>query len=79
MTLERSDAASDYHMLTGVQKAQLGVVANLAYEFTPSQRLTFENFYTHSGRDEGRFFSGDQSRTTPVITRTPGYSSSKKA
>ena len=52
------DAASDYHMLTGVQKAQLGIVANLSYQFSTNQRITFENFYTHSGRDEGRFFSG---------------------
>jgi hypothetical protein len=52
------EALSDYHMQTGSQKAQLGIVANLAYEFMPSQRMTFENFYTHSGRDEGRFFQG---------------------
>ncbi len=52
------DAASDYHMLTGVQRAQLGVVGNLSYQFSPNQRITFENFYTHSGRDEGRFFEG---------------------
>ena len=52
------DTASDYHMLTGVQKAQLGVVANLSYQFSTNQRITFENFYTHSGRDEGRFFEG---------------------
>ena len=52
------DEASDYHMLTGVQKAQLGVVANLSYQFSTNQRITFENFYTHSGRDEGRFFEG---------------------
>jgi hypothetical protein len=52
------EALSDYRMQTGTQRAQLGVVANLAYEFTTSQRITFENFYTHSGRDEGRFFQG---------------------
>jgi hypothetical protein len=52
------EAVSDYHMQTGSQRAQLGIVANLAYEFTTSQRLTFENFYTHSGRDEGRYFQG---------------------
>jgi len=49
---------SPYHILTGTQKAQLGIVGNVAYQFTPSQRLSFENFYTHSGRDEGRFFQG---------------------
>jgi hypothetical protein len=52
------DPTSDYHMLTGVQKAQLGIVANLSYQFTSNQRINFENFYTHSGRDEGRFFEG---------------------
>ncbi len=49
---------SPYHIQTGTQKAQLGIVANIAYQFAPSQRLSFENFYTHSGRDEGRFFQG---------------------
>jgi outer membrane receptor protein involved in Fe transport len=52
------DAASDYHMLTGMQKAQLGIVANFSYQFSTNQRLNFENFYTHSGRDEGRYFEG---------------------
>jgi hypothetical protein len=49
---------SPYHLQTGMQKAQLGIVGNISYQFTPSQRLNFENFYTHSGRDEGRFFQG---------------------
>jgi TonB-dependent receptor len=52
------DATNDYHMLTGSQRAQLGVVANVSYQFAPSHRITLENFYTHSGRDEGRFFQG---------------------
>ena len=52
------EAASDYSMQTGTQRAQLGMVGNLSYQFTPSQRISFENFYTHSGRDEGRFFQG---------------------
>ena len=30
----------------------------LAYQFTPNQRLSFENFYTHTGHDEGRIFEG---------------------
>jgi TonB-dependent receptor len=54
-TLENT---SPYHILSGYQRAQLGIVGNLSYQFTPSQRLNFENFYTHSGRDEGRFFQG---------------------
>jgi hypothetical protein len=52
------DATSDYQIQTGTQKAQLGIVGNLSYQFAPSQRVTFENFYTHSGRDEGRLFEG---------------------
>jgi TonB-dependent receptor len=53
------DATSDYAMQTGTQKAQLGVVANVAYQLTSNHRLGVENFFTHSGRDEGRFFEGD--------------------
>jgi hypothetical protein len=52
------DATSDYHIQTGSQKAQLGIVGNVAYQFNPNQRISIENFYTHSGRDEGRFFEG---------------------
>jgi hypothetical protein len=54
----RLDATSNYQMQSGTQRAQLGIVGNLSYQFNPSQRLNFENFYTHSGRDEGRFFEG---------------------
>jgi outer membrane receptor protein involved in Fe transport len=54
-TLENT---SPLNIQTGTQRAQLGIVGNIAYQFTPSQRLSFENFYTHSGRDEGRFFQG---------------------
>lgn len=52
------EALSDYHLQTGTQKAQIGVVGNLSYQFTPNHRVTLENFYTHSGRDEGRTFQG---------------------
>jgi outer membrane receptor protein involved in Fe transport len=52
------EAVSDYHIRTGSQKAQLGAVVNLAYEFSPYNRVSLENFYTHSGRDEGRVFEG---------------------
>ena len=57
-TTDELEDTSDYHIQTGTQKAQLGIVGNLSYQFTPSQRITFENFYTHSGRDEGRTFQG---------------------
>jgi outer membrane receptor protein involved in Fe transport len=52
------EAVTDYDFQTGVQKAQLGAVVNAAYQFTPNHRLAVENFYTHTGRDEGRFFEG---------------------
>jgi hypothetical protein len=52
------EAVNDYAMQTGTQRAQVGIVGNLSYQFSPSQRLTVENFYTHSGRDEGRVFEG---------------------
>jgi TonB-dependent receptor len=52
------EAVSNYQMQYGTQKAQLGAVANIAYQFSSSNRLAFENFYSHSGRDEGRFFEG---------------------
>jgi TonB-dependent receptor len=52
------EAVSDYQMQYGTQKAQLGIVGNLAYQFTPTHRISIENFYSHSGRDEGRFFEG---------------------
>jgi hypothetical protein len=52
------EALSDYALQYGTQKAQLGVVGNLAYQFTTNHRLSIENFYTHSGRDEGRHYEG---------------------
>jgi TonB dependent receptor/Carboxypeptidase regulatory-like domain len=52
------EPVSDYSLQTGTQKAQLGIVGNVAYQFAPSHRLSFENFYSHSGRDEGRYFEG---------------------
>jgi outer membrane receptor protein involved in Fe transport len=52
------EPVSDYVLQTGTQKAQLGIVGNVAYQFAPSQRIAVENFYSHSGRDEGRYFQG---------------------
>ncbi len=52
------EAVSDYDIQYATQKAQIGAVANLAYELSTNHRLSFENFYTHSGRDEGRYFEG---------------------
>ena len=52
------EAVSDYDMQYGTQKAQLGGVFNVAYQFNPNNRIAVENFYSHSGRDEGRSFEG---------------------
>ncbi len=52
------EAVSDYRIQTGTQKAQLGGVGNIAYQFNGNNRLAWENFYSHTGRDEGRYFEG---------------------
>jgi hypothetical protein len=52
------EAVSDYSMQYATQRAQLGAVANLSYQFNTNNRLALENFYSHSGRDEGRLFEG---------------------
>ena len=52
------EPVTDYAFQTGTQRAQLGIVGNFAYQFSPSHRVSFENFFTHSGRDEGRAFEG---------------------
>lgn len=52
------EAVSDYDIRYGTQRAQIGAVANLSYQLTTNHRVSFENFYTHSGRDEGRTFEG---------------------
>ena len=57
-SVEDLEAVSNYDMHYGTQRAQLGMVGNLAYQFNSNNRLAFENFYSHSGRDEGRFFEG---------------------
>ena len=52
------EPVTDYAFETGTQRAQLGIVGNIAYQFNTSHRLSIDNFYTHSGKDEGRFFEG---------------------
>ncbi|MCC6992212.1 MAG: carboxypeptidase regulatory-like domain-containing protein, partial [Acidobacteria bacterium] len=52
------EAVSDYEIEYGTQRAQIGGVANLAYQLTTNHRVSLENFYTHSGKDEGRSFQG---------------------
>ena len=36
----------------------LGAVGNVAYQFTPNHRLSFDNFFTHLGTDQTRRFEG---------------------
>ncbi len=36
----------------------IGGVGNIAYQFSPNQRLSFENFLTHVGTNETRMFEG---------------------
>ena len=43
---------SDYDFRIASRRSNVGGVANVSYQFTPVQRLSVENFYTHSGRDE---------------------------
>ena len=44
---------------TGTQKAQLGVVGNVAYQFSPNHRAARrELLHATAGRDEGRIFEG---------------------
>jgi TonB-dependent receptor len=57
-SIDDLEAVSDYRMQFGTQKAQLGAVGNIAYQFTSNHRLALENFYSHSGKDEGRLFEG---------------------
>ena len=40
------------------QVGTIGGVANFAYQFTPNQRLYFDNFFTHVGTNETRMFEG---------------------
>lgn len=60
------EAVTDYDFQVGTQKAQTGAVLNLGYQFNPAHRMTFENFYTHSGRDEGRVFEGPNTENNLV-------------
>jgi len=57
-SIDDLEAVSNYRMKYGTERAQLGAVANLAYQFTGNHRVAVENFYSHSGRDEGRSFEG---------------------
>lgn len=47
-----------YDFETTEQSGTVGAVGNVAYQFTPNQRLSFDNFYTHVGTNETRRFQG---------------------
>jgi len=48
----------DYDFEYATRRSTTGAVGNVSYQFTPTQRVSFENFLTHSGKDEARFYSG---------------------
>ena len=47
-----------YDFETTEQSGTVGAVGNIAYQFSPNQRLSFDNFYTHVGTNETRQFQG---------------------
>ena len=55
---DQLEPVTDYAFQTGTQRAQLGMIGNIAFQFNNTNRVSFENFYTHTGRDEGRIFEG---------------------
>jgi hypothetical protein len=49
---------SDYDFTVASRRASVGGVANISFQMTPTNRLSLENFYTHTGKDEARTFEG---------------------
>ena len=47
-----------YDFETTERSGTVGGVGNIAYQFTPNQRIAFDNFYTHVGTNETRRFQG---------------------
>jgi len=66
-------AFSDYDFRIASRRSNVGGVANVSYQFTPVQRLSVENFYTHSGRDEARTFEGFNSDVGGEIRNARQY------
>ena len=54
--VERFNGPYDFDI--SEQSGVIGGVGNIAYQFTPNQRLSFENFLTHVGTNETRRFEG---------------------
>ena len=61
---------SDYEFQFTTRRANLGAVGNLSYQFNGNNRVSFENFYSHSGRDEARSFEGFNSDINTDIRNT---------
>jgi outer membrane receptor protein involved in Fe transport len=49
---------SDYDFEYATRTATVGAVGNLSVQLTPAHRVTWENFYTHNGKDETRTYEG---------------------
>jgi hypothetical protein len=49
---------SDYQFQFATRRANVGAVGNVSVQPTGAHRFTWENFYTHSGKDETRTFEG---------------------
>ncbi|MCC7034143.1 MAG: TonB-dependent receptor [Acidobacteria bacterium] len=58
---------SDYDFDIATRRASIGAVGNVSLQMTPNQRVTWENFYSHSGRDEARQFEGFNSDINTTI------------
>ena len=54
--IERFNGPYDFEI--SERSGVIGGVGNVAYQFTPNQRLSFENFLTHVGTNETRRFEG---------------------
>ena len=54
--IERFNGPYDFEITE--RSGTVGGVGNIAYQFTPNQRLSFDNFFTHVGTNETRMFQG---------------------
>ena len=54
--IERFNGPYDFEITE--RSGTVGGVGNIAYQFTPNQQLSFDNFFTHVGTNETRRFQG---------------------
>ena len=54
--IERFNGPYDFEITE--RSGTIGGVGNIAYQFTPNQRISFDNFFTHVGTNETRMFQG---------------------